>query len=232
MTSHCSICALQDIAKAVSDATSETREPDKLERNQKLLFQHSNGFVTYGVCSGILARRHLLSDGRRSIVELFMKGDIIRGEHIPRFTEIIALTYCEVISFNSGTLQKIRRSSERADSAYLECIENQNCILAQHCADISKKTPPERVASFLIEYAARKQCKTLDEAEISVSMLGKDIGEYLALETETVSRSYAKLKKNGVLSLTKPGKVEVADYEKLQEIADGGMPRKRKVSLV
>jgi len=230
MTDNCTTCPLRDIAEAISIAGNEAPEPVEINRDEKLAFSSVKNSNLFGVCSGILGRQHLLSDGRRSIVELFMKGDIIRGDSVPRNTEVIALTPCKLVSLDTKELDRLRRSSHKVDAAYQRCIENQNCILAEHCADISKKTPPERVASFLIEYAKRKMDDDGDMNKVAMKLLGKDIGEYLALETETVSRSYAKLKESGVLSLLKPGMITVTDQKKLREIADGGMPRKRKAS--
>jgi len=230
MTDNCSNCPLRDIADAISSANDDAPEFVEISRDEKLAFSSIKGSNLFGVCSGILGRQHLLSDGRRSIVELFMKGDIIRGENVPRNTEVIALTACRLVNLDVAELERLRRSSQKVDTAYQRCIEKQNCILAEHCADISKKTPPERVASFLIEYAKRRQEEEGNANEMSMKLLGKDIGEYLALETETVSRSYAKLRQSGVLSLLKPGMITVTDQKKLHKIADGGMPRKRKAN--
>jgi CRP/FNR family transcriptional regulator len=53
-------------------------------------------------------------------------------------------------------------------------------------------------------------------------MSRNDIGDFLGLTTETVSRSFTLLKTSGVISLKAGGKVELTDRAGLEEIAEGG----------
>ena len=48
-----------------------------------------------------------------------------------------------------------------------------------------------------------------------------DIGDYLGLTTETVSRTFTQLKSNGVIRLLSAGKVELVDREGLEALAEG-----------
>jgi CRP/FNR family transcriptional regulator len=48
-----------------------------------------------------------------------------------------------------------------------------------------------------------------------------DIGDFLGLTTETVSRTFTQLRGTGVIQLQAGGKVDVKDPERLREIAEG-----------
>jgi CRP/FNR family transcriptional regulator len=48
-----------------------------------------------------------------------------------------------------------------------------------------------------------------------------DIADYLGLTTETVSRTFTNLKRDGYIRLLQGGKVELPDREALQELAEG-----------
>ena len=56
---------------------------------------------------------------------------------------------------------------------------------------------------------------------VNVSMSRTDIGDYLGLTTETVSRTFTQLKGAGLISLRPGGKVHLADTETLTDIAEG-----------
>jgi len=49
-----------------------------------------------------------------------------------------------------------------------------------------------------------------------------DIGDYLGLTTETVSRTFTHLRTAGTIQLQSGGKVEILDEDALQDVAQGG----------
>jgi CRP/FNR family transcriptional regulator len=59
------------------------------------------------------------------------------------------------------------------------------------------------------------------ENPVSVPMTRADIGDYLGLTTETVSRTFTQLKKSGIIALLPDGKVQLNGRERLEEIAEG-----------
>ena len=52
-------------------------------------------------------------------------------------------------------------------------------------------------------------------------MTRADIGDYLGLTTETVSRTFTQLRKSGLITLLSDGKVQLNGRERLEEIAEG-----------
>jgi CRP/FNR family transcriptional regulator len=52
-------------------------------------------------------------------------------------------------------------------------------------------------------------------------MSRNDIGDYLGLTTETVSRTFTQLKQGGSINLLQGGKVELNDRARLEDIAEG-----------
>jgi CRP/FNR family transcriptional regulator len=48
-----------------------------------------------------------------------------------------------------------------------------------------------------------------------------DIGDYLGLTTETVSRTFTNLRTSGTIALRNGGKVEILDLDTLQDVAQG-----------
>ncbi len=59
----------------------------------------------------------------------------------------------------------------------------------------------------------------LPASPISVPMTRADIGDYLGLTTETVSRTISRLKREGIIAGAPTDSVELIDREQLEEIS-------------
>jgi CRP/FNR family transcriptional regulator len=87
---------------------------------------------------------------------------------------------------------------------------------------LGRKTAKEKVATFLLALAGRAEQRGQPGNPVSVPMSRADIGDYLGLTTETVSRTFTHLRGHGLVVLQSGGKVEMTDRAGLQEIAEGG----------
>ena len=56
---------------------------------------------------------------------------------------------------------------------------------------------------------------------VAVPITRADIGDFLGLTTETVSRTFTQLKRKGVITILPGGKVDLVDRAALEEIAEG-----------
>ena len=86
---------------------------------------------------------------------------------------------------------------------------------------LGRKTAKERIASFLLMLSRAAVRRGQKENPVSVPMSRTDIGDYLGLTTETVSRTFTQLKKSGLIALQSGSKVELARRAALEELAEG-----------
>ena len=85
---------------------------------------------------------------------------------------------------------------------------------------IGRKSAVARLASFLIYLALRQGTIPGHYSEVRLPMGRQDIGDFLGLTIETVSRSFTKLKESGSVSLPSTDKVEIVDIDALRHSAD------------
>jgi CRP/FNR family transcriptional regulator len=83
---------------------------------------------------------------------------------------------------------------------------------------LGRKTALERVASFLLILMRRMQLKGQQEA-VSLPMTRTDIGDYLGLTIETVSRSLSKLKRDRVVRFITAQDLQIVDPKRLSQLA-------------
>jgi CRP-like cAMP-binding protein len=81
---------------------------------------------------------------------------------------------------------------------------------------LGRMTAPERVAAFLLEmFERRERTKFLD-----LPMLRIDIADYLGLTVETVCRTLSTFRRDGIISVPNPHRIELLDRGALEEIGE------------
>src|SRR6185369_9153769 len=79
----------------------------------------------------------------------------------------------------------------------------------------------ERVVSFLLAFSRRSARNGQDPCDFELPMTRADIGDFLGLTIETVSRTFTKLKTLGLIELPHSNRVKLMDMDELESLADG-----------
>jgi CRP/FNR family nitrogen fixation transcriptional regulator len=153
----------------------------------------------YQVVTGAVRNYKLLSDGRRQIGAFYLPGDVFGLESGP----IHRLT-AEAIVDTTVRLLK-RRSLEQSATTDVTVARSLWAMTAgelRHAEDhmllLGRKNAMERVANFLLEMDRRLAVAGL----LALPMCRRDIGDYLGLTLETVSRALSQLHSQGVLGFS------------------------------
>jgi CRP/FNR family transcriptional regulator len=91
--------------------------------------------------------------------------------------------------------------------------ENKNSYM------LGKKNANTRIASFLLNMSENHKVQGCSHTEFDLSMSRDDIGNYLGLASETVSRTLTGMKKNGCVMLDRRH-IKIVDTKHLQILAD------------
>ena len=153
----------------------------------------------YQVISGAVRSYKLLSDGRRQIGAFHLPGDVFGLE-----SGAVHRLAAEAIIDTTVRLVK-RRSLEQAAATDVQVARKLWAMTAgdlRHAEDhmllLGRKTAMERVATFLLEMDRRLAVAGL----MALPMCRRDIGDYLGLTLETVSRALSQLHTQGVLGFS------------------------------
>ncbi|TIO64035.1 MAG: cyclic nucleotide-binding domain-containing protein, partial [Mesorhizobium sp.] len=145
----------------------------------------------YQIEFGAVRVYRLLADGRRQISAFHLAGETFGFEagSTHRF-------FAEAIN---GTGVRVFRTPAGTDtSRQLLPLALKSLTRAQeHLLVLGRQNAIERVAAFLVEMSERQG--ELTQVELPMSRI--DIGDYLGLTIETVSRVFTRLKEKGVIRL-------------------------------
>jgi CRP/FNR family transcriptional regulator len=78
----------------------------------------------------------------------------------------------------------------------------------------------ERLAAFLLNLTQRLRTRGFSANSLILRMTREEIGSYLGLKLETVSRAFSRFQDDGILSV-KQRQIEVLDAEALQRLVNG-----------
>jgi CRP/FNR family transcriptional regulator, nitrogen fixation regulation protein len=168
----------------------------------------------YQVKAGAVRSYKLLSDGRRQIGAFHLVGDIfgMANGAVHRFT-------AEAVVDTTVRLIKRQSLDKAADSdAVIACnllsMTNSNLEHAEnHMLLLGRKNALERVVAFLVEMDRR----LAPTGAMALPMTRRDIGDYLGLTLETVSRAISQLHGEGVLAFigTTQREIVIRDRKRL-----------------
>jgi CRP/FNR family transcriptional regulator len=74
---------------------------------------------------------------------------------------------------------------------------------------------------MLLLFARRAADRGMPENPVCLPMTRTDIGDYLGLTTETVSRTFTQLRTQGTIAIEQAGQVWLGDIAALRDLMDG-----------
>jgi CRP/FNR family transcriptional regulator, nitrogen fixation regulation protein len=163
--------------------------PVNFSRNAEIYGESEPADYFYKVVSGIVRTSKVRIDGRRQIGGFFLPGEIFgveAGEEHAFSAE--AVTDCQALLINRR-LVTARAAREAAVARELWRLIGHELERVQDHILLLMKSAEERVASFLLEMAGPASAGNT----VELPMTRRDIGEYLGLTLETVSRTLAHL---------------------------------------
>ncbi|MDP3897723.1 MAG: helix-turn-helix domain-containing protein [Mesorhizobium sp.] len=162
----------------------------------------------YQIEFGAVRVYRLLADGRRQISAFHLAGETFGFDASARhhfFAE--AITGASIRIF--ATTGRIDMSRELLPLALRSLTRAQ-----EHLLVLGRQNAIERVAAFLLDIADRQG----GAERIDLPMSRTDIGDYLGLTIETVSRAFSKLREKGIIRLCGVRCVEIVKLGALRKM--------------
>ena len=158
-------------------------------RNAEIFGENEPADYLYKVVSGAVRTYKILSDGRRQVGGFYLPGDIFGLEFAHEHALAAeAITNAKVLVIKRSALTALAER-DAATARGLYALTSRELQRAQAHIMLLVKSAQERVASFLLEMAEREAA----ENTIELPMSRQDIGDYLGLTIETVSRTLTSL---------------------------------------
>ncbi len=214
------VCApLENAALAAVDAIA-TRHTYESGRN--IFDEGEASDHLFNVTQGTIRIYKLLADGRRQVTGFLFAGDFLGLASEAAYAySAETVTETKVCRFRRGQLDDLLQKYPQMERRLLVIAGHELAEAQEQMLLLGRKTAKERIASFLLVLSRRAKQAGRSEDPVSVPMSRTDIADYLGLTTETVSRTFTKLKTEGLITLLPGNRVALSDREALSEIAEG-----------
>jgi CRP/FNR family nitrogen fixation transcriptional regulator len=182
--------------------------------NEEIFGENEPSDYVYKVISGAVRTCRILTDGRRQIGAFYLPGDVFGlelGKEHHFSAEAINRTIVRVVR-RSIIMSLAERDCEAARElwAFAACELHQ----AQERMLLLVKSAPQRLACFLLEMSERLAAADI----LELPMSRQDIGDYLGLTIETVSRTLTQLVSDAMIRLPTSRRVVVRNHNALRQL--------------
>lgn len=228
---HCQDCSISQLCIPFTLNQSELDQLDNIierkkpiQKGQELFKAGDELKALYAIRSGTIKTYTITEQGDEQITAFHLAGDLVGFDAInemshPSFAQALETSMVceipfEVLDELSGSMPKLRQQIMRLMSC--EIKSDQDMILL-----LSKKNAEERLAAFMYNLSLRFSQRGFSPREFRLTMTRGDIGNYLGLTVETISRLLGRFQKSDILSV-KGKYITILDHDELAKLAGIG----------
>jgi CRP/FNR family transcriptional regulator len=207
----CSSCSLRELCLPVGLSNEEVDRLDTLVftrrpvKRGEYLFRAGEQFDSlYAARTGFFKTKLLLEDGREQVTGFHMAGELMGMDGIgtERHTcDSVALEDSDVCVIPFTRLEHLSREMEVLQHHFHKVMSRE--IVREHGVMmlLGSMRAEERLAAFLLNLSQRLSTRGYSPNEFNLRMTREEIGSYLGLKLETVSRVFSKFQEDGLIAV-------------------------------
>jgi len=223
----CSNCNLRELCMPVGLAPGELQRLDDLVatrrkiKRRETLFRNGEPFTSlYAIRTGVFKTRVTSEDGRDQVTGFQMAGEIIGLDGIvndQHTCDAVALEDSEVCVMPFERIEELSREVTALQRHVHQIMSRE--IVREHGVMLllGSMRAEERLAAFLLNLVQRLHARGFSRSELVLRMTREEIGSYLGLKLETVSRTFSAFQDTGLLEV-KQRQIRILDPEGLRKL--------------
>ena len=225
----CSNCNLRELCMPVDLSPADLERIDtlvgtrrKISRGESLYHNGESFNSLYAIRTGFFKTSVTLEDGREQVTGFQMAGEIMGLDGIVsdhHTCDAVALENAEVCVMPFEKIEELSREVNALQHHVHKIMSRE--IVREHgvMMMLGSMRAEERLAAFLLNLTARLHARGFSRSELVLRMTREEIGSYLGLKIETVSRTFSKLMEDGVLEV-KQKNLRILKPETLRELVN------------
>ncbi|MCI1191074.1 fumarate/nitrate reduction transcriptional regulator Fnr [Calidifontimicrobium sp. SYSU G02091] len=226
----CSSCNLRELCLPVGLNRDDLEHLDSLVATRRsvargdTLFRSGDPFQSlYAVRTGFFKTCVTAEDGRDQVTGFQMAGELLGLDGIStdrHSVDAVALEDSQVCVIPYHELETLSREFTNLQHQFHRIMSRE--IVRDHGVMLllGSMRAEERLAAFLLNLTQRLQARGFSGSSMILRMTREEIGSYLGLKLETVSRTFSKFQEEGLLEV-KQRQIRILDAAGLQKIVNG-----------
>ena len=226
----CSSCNLRELCLPVGVSNAQMERLDEIVASRRAvargeaLFRSGEAFSSlFAVRAGFFKTCVSSEDGRDQVTGFQMAGELLGLDGIgsDRHTcDAVALEDSQVCIIPYHQLEDLSRELPDLQRHFHKIMSRE--IVRDHGVMLllGSMRAEERLAAFLLNLTQRLRTRGFSGSSLILRMTREEIGSYLGLKLETVSRAFSHFQEAGLLTV-KQRHIEVLNPEGLQNLVNG-----------
>lgn len=176
----------------------------------------------YAVRSGAIKTFAVNDQGVEQVTGFYLPGEIFGMDgiaHTHHISSAVALETSSICEIPFNRLEELSLALPNLQRHFFQLMSREIINDQRLVALIGKNSAEERLATLLLSISTRNAQRSLSEVRFRLPMSRADIGNYLGLTVETVSRIFGRFQKQRLLKVDKK-EIEILDLDGLQELAN------------
>ena len=130
----------------------------------------------------------------------------------------------EACQFRKKALSNLFSTFPKLETRLLALVTTELMAAQDQMLLLSRKTPQEKLASFLVYIQKRLETLGGSRSEkLTLFMPRIDIADHLGLTPETISRTLTRFTEAGVIAIEERRNITILDTERLTDISEGNL---------
>jgi CRP/FNR family transcriptional regulator, anaerobic regulatory protein len=225
----CSNCNLRELCMPLGLNESEMERVDEVVATRRKIVRGENLFrngdkfnALFAIRTGFFKTRISAEDGRDQVTGFQMAGEIIGLDGIVsdhHTCDAVALEDAEVCVMPFDRIEELSREitslQRHVHKIMSREIVRENGVMLL----LGSMRAEERLAAFLLNLVQRLHARGFSQSELVLRMTREEIGSYLGLKLETVSRTFSKFVDDGIVEV-KQRHVRILNPDGLKHIVN------------
>ena len=225
----CSNCNLRELCMPLGLSPSELDRIDEVVASRRkikrgdTLFRSGERFTSlYAIRTGFFKTCVAAEDGRDQVTGFQMAGEVIGLDGIVserHSCDAVALEDAEVCVMPFDRIEELSREvnalQRHVHKIMSREIVRENGVMLL----LGSMRAEERLAAFLLNLVQRLHARGFSQSELVLRMTREEIGSYLGMKLETVSRTFSKFVEDGIVEV-KQRHVRIVNTEALKDIVN------------
>jgi CRP/FNR family transcriptional regulator len=226
----CSDCSLAELCLPHGMDAADIEALDKAVKRQPPLQpgQHvyragDAGTSLFAVRSGCLKSYCTTEDGDEQVLGFTLPGELVGLDGLNDghyASSSIVLETSSVCALPYTQLENLCNSLPSLHRQVMHIIGKEVTADQEMLMLLGKRSAEQRLAAFLVSLSRRYKSRSLSATEFNLPMSRQDIGNYLGLAIETVSRLFALFQEEGLLRVNRR-QIVLTDLDSLKVMVEG-----------
>ena len=228
-STHCQSCIVSQVCLPVGMPTSEVEQLDRLVKERvriekgQALYRHGDSLhALFGLRSGSIKTLLEEADGAQQITGFFLPGEVIgmdgmiEGEHS---SSAIAMEDSEACVVKIQDIDEISRYVPSLQHQVRRLMSKEIARAHRVQLTLGSMRSEQRLAIFLSNLSQRLAALGYSSTDFVMRMSREEIGNYLGLTLETISRLFSRFARDGIIKINQR-EVKILDMRALIELVD------------